>query len=286
MPSDHPEPSVPEAAPGGPEQPAIIAWQPMTPAGVAKFARASIANLYLVQLAVGALLTASLFWFLYAVWFPGIREAIHELPETGVVSNAVLEWTNETPRILLENRFLGFAVNPNAEAVTLASDVKVEFREDHLTICSVLGCLKRSYPPHYLIELNRPEAEPWWGAWQPIILGIVTIATPLFLLLLWAILAAIYCPIASLIAFYADRDLTWSGSWRLASAALMPGAVLLALAIVGYGSKTIDFLRFLIFASLHLSLGWFYVIISVFLLPRLSEASPARRRNPFVQRCA
>ena len=119
---------------------------------------------------------------------------------------------------LLETPFLGMVVDPDEPAtLTVASDLRLQFRKEHLSICSLLGCWVYPYPKGYVVELNRPEAEPWWGAWQPIILGFVTVGLPLLLLFWWAALATIYSPIAWLIAFYADRALTLGGSWRLAS---------------------------------------------------------------------
>jgi hypothetical protein len=276
--AEGPGPLTPE-----PQQAGVIAWQPITPGGVASFARASLANVYLFELLVSALASAAVFWFLYSVWFPDIRAAINRLPETGVIRGAALEWPGESPATLVDTRFLGVVIDAEETmATSLASDLRVHFLRDRVLACSLFGCIARPYPSQYIISLNRPEAEPWWGAWQPIILGIVAITVPLLLLFFWAALAAVYAPIAWLIAFFADRELTWGGSWRLASAALMPGAILLNAAVVAYGLKAVDLVRFLTLFGLHFVLGWAYLVISPFFLPRFSATPLAKAKNPFV----
>jgi hypothetical protein len=192
---------------------------------------------------------------------------------------------NVAPTILLEDRFLGIVVDAEeTHATSLASDVRIQFLGNRVKVCSLLGCMTYSYPRGYVVHLNRPEAEPWWGAWQPIILGIVTVAVPLLLLSSWAVLAALYSPVVWLIAFFADRELTLGGSWRLASAALMPGAILVNAALVAYGMKAIDLVRLLTLLALHVVIGWGYVIASPFFLPRISVASLPPKKNPFATR--
>jgi hypothetical protein len=259
----------------------VIAWQPITPGGVAKFAKASFANVLLVQLLVASLLTAAVFWFVYTAWFPGVRDAIRHLPEKGSVCNGVLNWPGNSLTIVLETEFLGIAVEPDgAGAVTLASDVRVHFQRDRAKVCSLFRCVHIPYSTRYIVELNRPEAEPWWGAWQPILLGFVAVGVPLVLLLWWGVLATVYCPVAWLIAFFADRELTWGGGWRLSAAALMPGAILLSAGVVAYGLTAIDLVRFLTLLALHMVAGCVYVAVAPFSLPRITR-SLRRKKNPF-----
>jgi hypothetical protein len=137
-----------------------------------------------------------------------------------------------------------------------------------------------NYPADRELPFNRPVLEPWWGAWEPILLGLVAILVAAALLLSWALLATVYFALARLIAFFADRHLDWRGSWRLASAALMPGALLLNAAIFFYGLGVVDLIRFLVLAVLHLVLGWIYLVVSSLLLPRSPTATPCQV-NPF-----
>jgi hypothetical protein len=83
-----------------------------------------------------------------------------------------------------------------------------------------------------------------------------------------------------LIAFYADREMKIGAAWRLAGAAMMPGALLMSGAVVLYSLHRLNLVGLLFAWLLHLVLGWIYVGIAPARLPRLSTALP-RRRNPF-----
>ena len=264
------------------ELPALAgAWHPLTPAGVARFADASFGRLVVVQLMVALIATVAVCWFVGAAWFPKIRFAINGLPQTGQIYNGKLIQPSNSARVLWDSRLLGFAINPESQPpATLASDLRVEFRDNDLAICSLFGCMKYPYPRGYVIEFNRPEVQPWWEAWEPIISGILALVTAFALLLSWLVLASLYFPVAWVIAFFADRRLTWAGSWRLAAAANMPGALLLSLGILAYGLQAIDLVRFLVLVCLHLVAGWIFLIASPFTLPRVENA-PVQARNPF-----
>ena len=60
------------------------------------------------------------------------------------------------------------------------------------------------------------------------------------LLVSWWILATIYFLPVWLLGFFANRDLNFRQSWRLAGAALLPGALLLAAGIVLYDFGAVD----------------------------------------------
>jgi hypothetical protein len=108
------------------------------------------------------------------------------------------------------------------------------------------------------------------------------IAVVVWLLTSWLLLATLYCPVARIYAFFKDRQLTVLGSWKLASAALLPGALLTVAGIVLYGLGLIDLLEFLYLWVLHLLLGWVYLFVSPLRLPRASDAVSAPR-DPFGQ---
>ena len=60
----------------------------------------------------------------------------------------------------------------------------------------------------------------------------------------------------------------------------MPGALLLAAAILLYDFGGLDLVRLAFVVAAHLVLGWIYFFVSVLFLPR-QAASAAGRRNPF-----
>ena len=100
-------------------------------------------------------------------------------------------------------------------------------------------------------------------------------------MLAWTVLATAYFLPAWLICFLADRDLNIRQSWRLAGAALMPGALLLTAAIAFYALGALDLIQMSFAVGAHLVLGWIYLFISPLFLPRVS---PADKRNPFLAR--
>jgi hypothetical protein len=99
-------------------------------------------------------------------------------------------------------------------------------------------------------------------------------------MVIWACLATVYALPAWLVGFFADRDLTLRGSWRLAGAALMPGALFLSAAIGLYGWGALDLVRLAVAAAVHLVMGWIYLFVSPLCLPRHPAVTAVA--NPFV----
>jgi len=72
---------------------------------------------------------------------------------------------------------------------------------------------------------DRLEMEPWWGAREPVVLALAALTVVVGLFVTWSFLATIYVGPVWLISFFANRDLKLAECWRLAGAALMPGAL-------------------------------------------------------------
>lgn len=265
------------------DRPLSPAWQPLTPRGVAAFSRAPLGRLFLVQLIVALLVAGSVIWFLATVWFPATREAIRQLPDAGLIQNQQLSSPRSISAPLVENRFLAFIVNLDGTGTpSLATDLRVEFHRQNFALCSLLGCLRIDYPRGSTVQFNRPELESWWAAWELTMYSAAGIAVVVWLFATWLVLATLYCPVARMYAFFKDRQLTVLGSWKLASAALLPGALLTAAGIVLYGLGLIDLLQFLFLWALHLMVGWVYLFVSPLRLPRASDGATVPR-DPFAK---
>lgn len=143
-----------------------------------------------------------------------------------------------------------------------------------------MGCSFFRYPPHLNIPFNRIEARAWWDAWQPMMLTAVAFSTFFFLFFIWSVLATLYCPVPRVVAYFAERSLTFPGAWRLAGAALMPGAVLMILGVVALGLGWIEPVRFVLVTGVHLLVPVAYLFISPFYLPS-STAHVQAAANPF-----
>lgn len=283
MSKDESSPSSDTRSPTSEDRPLPAAWQPLTPRGVAAFSRAPLGRLFLVQFIVALLVAGSVIWFLATVWFPATRAAIRQLPETGLIQNQLLTSPRSTTEPLVDNRFLAFVVNVDGtSASSIASDLRVEFRRQNFALCSLLGCLQISYPKDSTVQFNRPELESWLAAWELTIYSATGLAVVVWLFTIWLLLATLYGPAARIYAFFKDRQLTVLGSWKLSSAALLPGALLTAAGIVLYGLGLIDLLQFLFLCALHLMVGWVYLFVSPLRLPRASDAATAPR-DPFAK---
>ena len=259
----------------------LSAWEPVTPRGVAAFAYASLGRLCAVQLVVALLAAIAIAGFLKTNWFPVVREAIRQLPEGGEVRNQQLNWRGPAQMRLAESRFLALSVNLNDNpAVGGVADVQIEFRKTQIRCRSLLGFLPMDYPGGWIIAADRNSLEPWWGAWELPILAGVLVITVAALFLSWTLLATLYFPAVYCLSYLRDRELTWAGSWRVAGAALMPGALFFTIGIVLYSLRGLGLVHLGIIFLLHLVIGWVYVFL-VPLFLRRSTAVLATGKNPF-----
>ncbi len=264
-----------------PEKTKPVAWQPLTPRGVAAFASATLGRLLLVQLVVGLIVAGVVVWFLHTAWFPSVTSAVRQLPDHGLVRGGRLEWPGASSCILADGRFLAFTIDlEHLGNARPPAHLLVEFGRNDFKIFSLLGYVQSPYPRGWTIAFNRRELEPWWGAWSPMFLAIAAGATTVGLMLTWWVLATLYSGPAWLAGFLANRDVGWRASWRLAGAALMPAALFMTGAVLLYGFAALDLVRLAFAAALHLVIGWAYLAASLFSLPR-HPASPKMAPNPF-----
>jgi hypothetical protein len=260
---------------------AECAWQPLTLRGVSAFAGAPLRRLLLVQFVVALVAAASVVWFLHRAWFPIIGEAIRQLPTQGELRSGRLDWQGPTPSRLAEGRFLAIVVDlDHAGEARSPAHVQVEFGRADCKVYSLFGYARAAYPQGRTVAFNRGELGPWWGAWAPAILAIAAGLVVGSLMAIWACLATVYFLPAWLVGFFANRELSLGGSWRLAGAALMPGALVMCAAMVLYGWGALDIVRLAVAAALHLVMGWVYVVASPLRLPRQAVATATE--NPFV----
>ena len=264
-----------------PAQAKLKGWQPLTPSGVASFAHASVGRLLLVQFAAATLVAAAMVWFLSANWLPSIRTAIHHLPARSEIRAGRLDWTMDSPLTLSEGHFLAFTVDLNhKDQLRLPSNIQVEFGRDSVRIYSLFGFAETGYPTGWTIPFCRPRLEPWWGAWEPPILWITVGTAIAGLMVSWQLLATVYFLPVWLTGYYANRNLSLLGSWKTAGAAMVPGALLMAIGIVSYGLGALDLVEWVILFCVHFLIGWLYLFISPLCAPRLPSLSAARK-NPF-----
>ena len=260
------------------------AWLPLTPRGVAAFAYASLWRLLLVQFMAAALGSAAVVWMVHSCWFPSITAAVEHLPEEGTIKSGRLEWTNAPPQSLSESRFMSLAVDlTHSGEARSPAQIQIEFGQADLRVYSIFGCAEIPYPPKYTISFNYPELKPWWGAWAPIILALTAGGTLVALLGSWTLLASLYCLPAWLMGLFMNRELTFRGSWLVAGAALIPGALMMAAAITYYGMGKLDLVRLSVAWIFHLALGWVYLVWSITTMPKISSETSLKQK-PFADK--
>jgi hypothetical protein len=246
---------------------------------VAAFAEAKFGRLLLVQFIVALLTAGAVGWFLSIHWFPSVRKAIRQLPETGVIRAGQLVTTRDSTAPLVETRYLSIAVDSADTGIASSlADVRVEFHRTHFAVCGFAGCVRRPYPADATMQFSRSELESWWGAWQAMLFGITGLAVVAGLFASWFVLATLYFPIAWVIAYFKDRRLSARAAWKLAAASLLPGALLVCGGILLYGLGIADLLRLLVLWLAHFAVSWVYLVMAPMRLPTVTaKAAP----NPF-----
>jgi len=259
---------------------ATVAWEPFTPRGVAAFAGAGLGRLLLVQFVVAMLAAAAVVWFVDKGCFPVMGMAIQKLPAAGEIHSGRLDWPGHSPELLAGGRLLALDVDlDHSSQIGPAADVRIELGRETVRTFSLFGYWDWPYPRNYLIAVNRNTLEPLWGAWAVALLAMTGVAATVGLLLSWWLLATCYFLPVWLLGFFTNRDLNFRRSWRLAGAALMPGALLMTSAILLYGIGFLDLVSFGFIFGAHFLIGWIYLFVSLLFVPRASTA--VRSDNPF-----
>jgi len=258
-----------------------FAWQPLTFRGVAAFAHASFKRLFFIQFICAAAATASVLWFVDQVWLPTVFQAIRQMPVEGEIRRGQLDWRGPSPQLLAESHFLAFTADlSNEGSIHSPGQIEILFHQKDFKIVSLFGFVQYSYPPEYRIAFNQPELQACWGAWQPWIVAGATVLLLTTFFLMWWGLATVYFLPAWLAGFFANRDLNLGGTWRLAGAALLPGALFLTGTIVFYGMGYIDLVRLLLAGIAHFVIGWVYLIGAV-VKSTTHPAAASEKQNPF-----
>jgi len=253
--------------------------EPFTPRGVAAFARAKFSRLLLAQFVIAVLAAFAVAWFFYENCFSTIQTAIDNLPPDSEISSGVLEWHGDSFLELAEGRFVAFDVDiSHSGQFRSTADLQIEFGHETIRAFSLFGHADFYYPPNEIISFNRTELDPLWKAWRTVILFLIILAVIIALLLSWWILATIYFLPVWLAGFFTNRDLDLRASWKLSSAALLPGALLMTAGILFYGLG-LPLVTFLFIFGAHFVLGWLYLFFGLAFLSRTSSATP--KGNPF-----
>jgi hypothetical protein len=259
------------------EQP--VAWNPLTPGGVASFANAPLGQLLSAQGAAAFLLWLTMMFYLSQSWVPAIDETIEALPAGSRIADGKLHIPNAGPVHLSDNRLISILWT-TVDAPGTVSDIQIRLTPAGWQISALFGYISLPYPKLADYSLDRDALSPRWGAWRPAIIPIVAGLGVIGVWIGWVILAAIYAWPIRVAVFFRDKLTSRLGCWKLCSAALLPGALLLTAAILFYSLGKIPVAGLTIAFAAHFVLGWSYLICGAFALPLLPEAAQLQG-NPF-----
>lgn len=254
--------------------------EPFTPRGVAAFARAGFRRLVIVQFIFAFLAAIAIAYFLHSACFPPIQAAIDNLPLTGQIQSSRLVW-NGGPQMLADGRFLAFNVDPDHSGQwrSTTADFQIEFGQSTVRVMSLFGYADFFYPTAGTTPFNQPQLDPLWKAWRADILFLIAAAAIVILPAIWWILALIYFLPVWLIGFLTNRDMNLRASLKLSGSALLPGALLITVAIVLYALGILNLVTFGFVFVAHFILHWLYLLCALPFMPRVSTAP--KMENPF-----
>ncbi len=245
---------------------------PLTFKGVAAYVQAPARHLILVELVVALIAAASMAWFFALACSPAIQAALTQLPEQGVFHSGQLEWPGNSTMLLGHTPFLEIAIDLDGTGqIGPSADLKWEFKRRELRFVTRFGQYALHYPAARSVPFNCTDLLPLWRTWHLwLIAGIVGFVVAV-LLPGWAVLAAVYAVVARLAVPSFYHQWGWTGYWRLASAALMPGALWMSGTTLLYGLRGLGLTGFLLAFGAHFVIGWLYL---GFALRQLNRPSP------------
>jgi hypothetical protein len=255
---------------------------PFTPAGVAAFAGRGAGRVLAWQLAA-ALLAA---WVVQDAWRATWEAALDKAaaavpPAAGRLAAGRLTWSGTAPAILHEGPFLHVLVVPDGLLGRgRGADVQLTLVSNRVVFQSLLGFTALPYPPGLEIPLDRVTTPGTWAAWRGPVRRTLAAGTFAGLLAAWGLLAAAYAAPLRLWVWAQGRTATAGGCWRMAGAALVPGALLMLGAIALYARGVIRLEGLLLAQPLHLLPGWALLLLAPRHLPRPAPAATAAA-NPF-----
>jgi len=245
------------------EPPPPVAWQPFTFKGVAAFGSAGAGGTLLIACLIGCLAAAASAYFLCRAWLPVVSSAVGNLPPRAEIRGERLSWPTNASATLGESAFLALRINPTARLDPgQSADVQVVFTRSTLEVSDLFGAISIPYPSDYTFSLSRSEVEPLWGAWMPYVVLALAIVVWLGLMLTWGILASLFAVPLRILAWLLHKRTTLAGCWRLAIMALMPGAVLMSVALFLYARRQISLIQFFILVAAHFVLHLTYLTIA------------------------
>ncbi len=252
---------------------------PLGGAGVAALALGRMRRLWGFQLGFAAIAAACVGFCAWTAWFPVIAATAAALPDRIGLDDGRLEWPPEEGRILSQNSFLGVAVQPgDLEVAGQTADFQLVLRPESFRWTSLLGRVSVPYPVGYVAWSGRVVASAWWGAWSWVAVLALMLGVAAGVIASWWFLATLYTLPTLVLMTLFRRPLGGAVAWRLASAALFAGTLVVSGTIIMYSLQFIRVPGLLVGYALHLVVGWIWIAWGVLKLPR---TRPPKGPSPF-----
>ncbi len=255
---------------------------PVTLPGTVAFARKSAPWLLVTWLFLAGIAAATCLWFIHARWIPIIEESVESFPNTLLLDAGEVHPLPQGDPVHAQNGFLSVvATGATQEHGNLTADFQVTITPQELRFHSLLGHLAVPYPADTMIDLAPAFLKPWWKArkvpYTVVAFGFIMGS----LLATWTILASAYVLPMIILAYFRDRRCEFWKTWRLAGSVLIPGSLIMTLAILLYGFHLLNLLGLLLATLLHFVVPWFYAVATIKHIPRLRPSLLPRSSNPF-----
>jgi hypothetical protein len=272
-----PDATEPQPELESPPEPSPPKGFPVTFGGVASFAETGWGRLLGWQFLMALALGGAVLLVLARHWAPVVDSAMTQLPaETGWRDGAMV-WPDDKPVELGRNNYFCLIVDPAGTARQgQLADVQVELRREDWLLGSVFGYFELNYAPGDL-PLLREELAPWWGARRPFLLLALGAGAGAVAWLGWLALGFVGGMVVRSVAFYVNRQCPTGGGWRLAAAAQLPAALLMAVGVLCYALGLLPWMGLLVLMPLAALVAWAYLFFAPFFLPRIEATDP----NPF-----
>lgn len=256
-------------------------WQPLTPSGVAAYAKSPLRRVVILQFISAAAIALVAGWFCSSSILPTIRQALDNLSEEGRIRLGELKLIQppaSRTHPLAANHWLALDVeatsNPSRNP---ARALEILAAGNGIYLLSSLGSTRIPYPVHWDIPLNRIELLATWQAWEPLLYASLLLAVFSGMLASWWILATFLCLLPRILAYFSDRDLTLAGAWKLSAAALIPGALLMTVGWIALEVDSIDLVKLALLFVVHLLVSPVYALLATC---HLTAASALRSPSP------
>ncbi len=264
-----------------PDTSAVYAWHPFTFAGVAGLAMAPLWKFRLVRFVMAVFSVVCVSWAMQDAVLRTIRQAVQHLPDSGAMQAGKLDWPGPPVVQLAHGTVLTIVVDQgftgDAGQVT---DWQVVFGKGEAHFHSVYGFYTMPYAPQWDFSTSRNALEPWWGAWEPMLLAGFAGGALIFFFLVWGALGFLYGMLLRVLVYFIDRQADFPACWRAGQATLFSGALLLDIALIFYAQGRLDLLGLAFAFALHLVVPWIFMMGVPWCFPQLYS----RHNNPFAAR--